>query len=334
MKLLWKYLRAKAKLLFMLGCFVLIFAGVLFLYEVSPSVSGYAALLCLVLGAVMGIADFLSFQARHRRLCDLQNSIALTLAGLPLPGDGIEEDYQALVQILWDDRRTLESRWEKETGEIIQYFIVWAHQIKTPIAAMRLILQGEDSKESRELEAQLFLIEQYAQMVLAYLRLGSDSTDYLLREYDLEGIVRQGVRKYAPMFIRKKVRLDLSPLSCRVVTDEKWLCFAVEQLLSNAVKYTPAEGAVSIALEGRNTLVIRDTGMGIAPDDLPRIFEKGFTGYNGRRDKRASGVGLYLTRQILEKLGHRITLTSVLGEGTTAKIHFDQSKETSNLSQM
>ncbi len=326
MRLFWRYLRARRKFLLALGCFLVIFTLIFALYDLPASVVGYAALLCLALGCVFAGMDFLEFRARHRRLSDLQGSIALTLAGLPQPQDVLQKDYEKLVELLWEDRRVLEARWERETGEIIQYFTLWAHQIKTPIAAMRLILQEEDTPASRELEAQLFLIEQYAQMVLAFLRMGGDSTDYVLREHDLNALVHQVVRKYAPMFIRKKVGLDLRPISIQVVTDEKWLCFAVEQLLSNAVKYTPPGGTVSIFTEGANTLVIQDSGMGIAPEDLPRVFEKGFTGYNGRTDKRASGIGLYLTRQILEKLGHRITLASTLDEGTTVRVWFDTQK--------
>lgn len=328
MTLFGRYLRARRKFVLALGCFVVLFALIFALYNLPLSVVGYAALLCLALGSVFAGMDYLEFRARHRRLSDLRGSIAYTLAGLPPPQDALQEEYERLVELLWEDRRALEARWERETGEIIQYFTLWAHQIKTPIAAMRLILQGEDTVESRELEAQLFLVEQYAQMVLAYLRMGGDSTDYVLREYDLDPLIHQAVRKYAPMFIRKKVGLDLRPINIQIVTDEKWLCFAVEQLLSNAVKYTPPGGTVSIYTEGACTLAIQDTGMGIAPEDLPRVFEKGFTGYNGRVDKRASGIGLYLTRQILEKLGHRVTLVSTLDQGTTVRIWFDTQKQT------
>jgi len=131
--------------------------------------------------------------------------------------------------------------------------------------------------------------------------------------------VRQAVRAYASQFIRKKIRLEYEPLSCRVLTDEKWLLFAVEQVLSNALKYTKA-GSVSITMEAKKTLCIRDTGIGIAPEDLPRVFEKGYTGYNGRADKKATGIGLYLCRRILGKLGHTISIESKLGVGTTVRL--------------
>ena len=201
---------------------------------------------------------------------------------------------------------------------MVEYYTLWAHQIKTPIAAMGLLLQDDDTDRGRELSAELFKIQQYVEMVLQYLRLGSDSTDYLIREVPLEPIVRQAARKYAQLFIRGKVSLNLRPMELKVLTDEKWLGFVVEQVLSNAVKYAPG-GAVTVFAEGE-TLVIRDNGMGIAPEDLPRVFENGYTGCNGRTDKRSTGIGLYLCREICRRLGHRISVASRLGEGTEVRI--------------
>ena len=194
---------------------------------------------------------------------------------------------------------------------------------KTPIAAMHLLLQGDDTERGRELSAELFKIEQYVEMVLQYLRLGSDTTDYLIREVPLEQIVRQAVRKYAQLFIHSRVSLDLQPLSLRVLTDEKWLGFVVEQVLSNAVKYARG-GTVRIFAQG-DTLVIQDNGIGIAPEDLPRVFENGYTGCNGRTDKRSTGIGLYLCRQICDRLGHRISLSSQVGKGTEVRIELGRS---------
>ena len=177
--------------------------------------------------------------------------------------------------------------------------------------------------EQRALLEQLQSVEQYVEMVLGYLRLESPSSDYVIRNYALDDIVRQAVRKYASQFIRRKLRLEYTPLNVSVITDEKWLLFVIEQVLSNALKYTRS-GSVSITLEAPKTLCIRDTGIGIAPEDLPRVFEKGFTGCNGRTDKRATGIGLYLCRRILEKLGHTIAITSTVGEGTTVRIGLQQ----------
>ena len=157
---------------------------------------------------------------------------------------------------------------------------------------MRPRLQQEDTPFSRSLSSDLLRIDQYADMVMTFLRLDSESTDYVLKEYALDPIICQAVRKYAPAFIMRKLTLDYKPVDASVVTDEKWLLFVIEQLLSNALKYT-LSGSVSIYLEAPRTLFIADTGIGIAPEDLPRIFERGYTGINGRDDKKASGIGLY-----------------------------------------
>ena len=179
-------------------------------------------------------------------------------------------------------------------------------------------------------------------MVLCYLRLDSESTDYVFREYELDDIIRQAVKRFAGQFISRKIRLDYYAVNKKIVTDEKWLLFVLEQVLSNALKYTE-EGSISIYCEkqaeafsgtaskepaGQDTAVlcIRDTGIGIAPEDLPRIFERGYTGYNGRNDKNASGLGLYLCRRICKNLGHTITIDSVLGEGTTVRIGLEHRK--------
>ena len=155
------------------------------------------------------------------------------------------------------------------------------------------------------------------------MRLDAGATDYVLKQYDLDDILRQAVRKYASQFIRKKIRLVYEPLSCKVLTDEKWFLFVIEQVLSNALKYTRS-GEISITLEAPKTLCIRDTGIGIAPEDLPRIFEKGFTGYNGRSDKKASGIGLYLCRRICGRLNHEIGVVSKVDEGTEVRIDLNR----------
>jgi hypothetical protein len=137
----------------------------------------------------------------------------------------------------------------------------------------------------------------------------------VIQEYELDDIIRQAVRKFAPQFVHGRIRLVYEPVSVRVLTDEKWLLFLIEQLLSNAIKYTP-KGTVTITVSPGKVLTVSDTGIGIAPEDLPRIFEKGFTGYNGRADKKATGLGLYLCKQTADKLGIRLWALSKPGEGS------------------
>ena len=164
---------------------------------------------------------------------------------------------------------------------------------------------------------ELIKIEQYVEMVLDYLRAGKMSSDLLIEEYSLDKIIRQAIRKYARMFILKKISLEYTEIPVKVLTDEKWLVFVLEQIISNALKYTH-KGKIAIYMEEREekTLVIEDTGIGIRSEDIPRVFQRGFTGYNGRQDKKSTGIGLYLSKQILEKLHHRIRIESQVEIGT------------------
>lgn len=280
---------------------------------------GYALSLCIFFGAVFLIFGYRHFCARCRGLEKLKKELTFLTRNFPPPENLWEEKYQEMLEDVCADRQQLAEQMEERYRETVDYYTVWAHQIKTPIAAMRLLLQEGDFPESAELKEELNRIEQYVEMVLCYLRLDADETDYVFREYDLDEIVRQVVRRHASAFIRRKLRLAYEPLSARVVTDEKWLRFVIDQILTNALKYTK-KGTVSITLEEPKTLCIADEGIGIAPEDLPRVFERGYTGANGRLQNRASGLGLYLCRRICGNLGHPISITSEPGKGTQVRI--------------
>ena len=226
------------------------------------------------------------------------------------------ELFAALVEQLRQELRQQLGAAETRRGETVAYYTAWVHQIKTPIAAMRLTLQGEDTPAARRLTAELGRIEQYVDMVLTYLRLEEGGSDYVIRPCSVDEVVRAAVRRFAGEFIDRRIRLDYEPVQWETVTDGKWLTFVVEQLLSNAPKYTGQEGAIRIYRQG-DELCIADTGMGIAPEDLPRVFQMGYTGQNGRLDRRSSGIGLYLCRRICGNLRHGIRMESVPGKGTT-----------------
>jgi len=268
--------------------------------------------------------DYVKYRNKHLQL---QTSLKLSeydLSTLPEPQDLLEKDYQEIIAKLDMDRKLQEAAFENTRQQMVDYYTLWVHQIKTPISAMRLLLQGEDNELTAELGLELFKIESYVEMVLHYLRIESPSSDFVIKRYNLEDIVKQAVRRYARMFIRKKLNLQLGPLDCEVLTDEKWLVFVIEQVISNAIKYTNS-GTISIYLDSTRpkTLVIEDTGIGIAPEDLPRVFDPGYTGYIGRLDKRATGVGLYLCKKILTKLSHTIEIESVVEQGTKVLIGLD-----------
>lgn len=325
MKLLIAYFRQRWRGITVAFLFCGIFMITFALYHLPWEAVAYPAILCAVVGLLVFVLDFRRIRKRHAMLRKIQCFMDAIPENLPQI-DGVEDaDYQNILSLLRDEQQTRSAAAKKRYWDMVEYYTVWAHQIKTPIASMRLTLQNEDSAFSRKLSADLFRVEQYVEMVLMFLRLDSESSDYLIREYDLDSIIRQAVRKFAGEFITRKLRLSYEPVSTQVVTDEKWLSFLIEQVLSNALKYTPV-GTISITLEAPKTLCVRDTGIGIAPEDLPRIFENGYTGYNGRADKRASGIGLYLCKRICGNLGHRIWVESTPDVGTAVRIDLSQKK--------
>ena len=300
------YLRSRLGTIILCVCLFGVFAAADLLFEVETIVLWYPLILGAVLLLVVGAVDYVMFLKKHKEL---------SYGEFPTPKSLIEEDYQSIIAKLKEEAEMRASSASQDYNNMIEYYNVWAHQIKTPIAAMRLNLQSEDSESARKLMGDLNRIESYVEMVLTFLRLDSDSTDYVIKEHDLDEIIKSSVRKFSREFILKKLTLNYEPVKYKCITDEKWLEFIIEQVISNAVKYT-SEGGVRIYMDEPGLLVIEDTGIGISAEDLPRIFENGYTGFNGREDKRASGIGLYLCKRIADNLGHKITAESTPGVGT------------------
>jgi signal transduction histidine kinase len=319
--MLLSYLRRHFKIILLLCLFIAVFIVVFSLYSLPVEAVLYAAALCFVVGVILFFIGYLRYLYHHRELNAMLPGIGVSIDGLPRPRGALEADYQTLLNALFDEKTRSEAASETTRRELGDYYTLWVHQIKTPIAAMRLLLQTEENSQNAALTAELFKIEQYVGMVLQYLHLDSGVNDLVIRTCRLDDIVRQSVRKYAKMFIMKKLELDFTATGLDVLTDEKWLCFVLEQLLSNALKYTHS-GKVSIYAEGM-TLVIGDTGIGIREEDLPRVFEKGFTGCNGHADKKSTGIGLYLCKRIIAMLGHTISISSQPGRGTAVKINLE-----------
>lgn len=322
MKLFAAYLKQHIKLIVAAVGSAAIFAVCFALYHLPLMAVVYPAGLSLLLIGLLVLRDFKKVKAKHELLCAL-NEISVLNGALPA-GDGIDDaDYARIIELLAESREQLRMGLERSFEDMQDYYTVWTHQIKTPIASMRLSLQNADDPMARRLLSELGRIEHYVEMAMVYLRLDSDTTDYVIREHELDAIIRRSVRKFAGEFIDRKISLEFEPTGQTVVSDEKWLGFVIEQVLSNALKYTRA-GSVRIYMAEPKTLCIRDTGIGIAPEDLPRIFEKGYTGYNGRTDKSASGLGLYLCRGICRRLGHEISAVSEPDCGTEIRIDLAQ----------
>lgn len=293
-----------------------IMAMVLWLYNCPAEPILYGSLLCMVLFAGAFVYGYFRFRDRELLLMQITKSIPLELEKLPLAEDKNEAALQQMIHEL--NRMRMEAEEARMTSyrEMADYYTMWVHQIKTPIAALRLLL-GEQPQENKTALAEVFRVEEYVEMVLGYLRSEDMSSDMKFSECDLDKIIREQIHKYASVFIGKKLQLDYERTQEKVLTDPKWLGFVIGQCISNALKYTKT-GEIRIYLsESRpHTLVIEDTGAGISAEDLPRIFEKGFIGYNGRTETRSSGIGLYLSRKIMKRLDHGISVESEPGKGT------------------
>ncbi|MBR1392562.1 MAG: sensor histidine kinase [Ruminococcus sp.] len=291
-----------------------VFTLVLTLYGCETEAVIYAAVICGAIALAAAAVSFIRFRRRYSALSLLLDDSLLLDAPLPEAVTPETELYSELVTRLRDRCRELSNETLRDREEMLDYFTLWVHQIKIPIAVMRMTLDAEDSSEHRELSAELFRIEQYAELVLCYFRLDGQSGDLVARRTELDPVIRGAIRKYAPMFIRRRIRLCYEGTDEMAVTDEKWLGFIIEQLLSNAVKYTEG-GSVTVAVRD-NIITVSDTGIGIAPEDIPRLFERGYTGINGRADRRATGLGLYLVKKACGKLGIEIEIKSAPGRGT------------------
>ncbi len=323
MALFFQYLKGLRRTSAAWAVLCVVFAGSFLLYHLPLGALVYPILLCTGLGLVGIILDFARVKQAHETLQRIQTLTDAMTEHLPEADTIQSRDYQEIMHLLCQEHIACRQETDRKYADMIEYYTVWAHQIKTPIASMRLQLQNEDSALCRKLSGDLHRIEQYVEMVLTFLRLDSDSTDYVFKEHDLDTIVKTAVKKFSSEFIGRKLRLVYEPLNTTVITDEKWLGFVIEQVLSNALKYTPS-GSITISLADKKTLRIQDTGIGIAPEDLPRIFENGYTGYNGRLNRKASGIGLYLCRRICRNLGHTITANSTVDVGTEISIDLAQ----------
>lgn len=306
---------------------VVIFGILFYLYDIPFDAIIYGCELSFVWCAVCLFIDFYKYYKRHKLLHINREQFFDDAEQLPEYMDIIEYDYQELAKKLYQAKQELISKNRIAKKELLDYYGMWVHQIKTPIAALDILLQNTermlyqlDEKEMMQkaisvsdMKMELFKIEQYVEMALNYLRVEDISSDLVFKKHELDDMVRQVIRKYAKIFISKKIKIDFKLTKACIVTDEKWFIFVLEQIISNALKYIK-KGQIFIYMKEKS-LVIEDTGIGIPAEDLPRIFEKGFTGYNGRENKKSTGIGLYF-KNIMDKLQWNITVDSEVGSGT------------------
>lgn len=288
----------------------------LYLYDQTQAILGDTLLFsCLIIFSYTLVA-FSRWQRKLKQLQLLQTNFSHEL--LPLSTSQSEMLYQQIAEEL-EQKLVAElehSRLKKQ--EMLEDFGIWLHQVKTPVSALDLLIQahGNDPK----MRAELFKVNEYLQLMLNYLRQQLDNSDLVFEQVALDQVIKEVLKKYALFFAQKGLRVEFVDLDAKVTTDKKWLIFILEQLIFNAIKYTNT-GTITFIFNGDH-LAIKDTGIGIKAQDIPRVFDKGFTGYNGRQDQRASGLGLYLSQKVATKLGCKLELTSKVGQGTTVKVYF------------
>ncbi len=342
MKLFLDYI-SKIKFYIILQLFPVMLAEIIFfLYQLPIEPMVYVTVFWLITGICACLNGFYRYRKKVEQLELIAAAPDINLSQMDSPVGQDERFQQEIMQQLNQMRIDVENASQKSSEDMTDYYTMWAHQIKTPIFALRLLLQ-ESTEENKEKLSELFKIEQYVEMVLGYLRTEDMSSDLKLSRCSLDRIIRDQIHKYAGIFVSKKLTLTYESISQDVLTDEKWLGFVIGQILSNALKYTRTGGiriylekklsldtddvSISIGNDDCNkvenlTLVIEDTGIGIRAEDIPRIFEKGYTGVNGRDDNRATGIGLYLSNKIMRKLGHRLYITSAEEKGTKVFLEF------------
>lgn len=320
MEILKSYLKKNIKVYILFVVFITIFSIMFYLYNLPLEALIYTGSFCFLASLIASFSDFVNYRESYKKLKFLEKNILNDLEDLPKSLDIRIDYYHKIIEKLYEELEKSTQENQQKNTDMVDYYSMWVHQIKTPIAAMNFLLDNEEV-DLKNLQQELFKIERYVEMVLTYIRLDSTSSDYVITKINLDEVVKDSVKKYATIFINKKIKLNYVSHETMVISDKKWLSFAFEQILGNSVKYSRADGEITIKTY-ENRLVIEDKGIGIKEEDLPRIFEKGFTGFNGRYEKKSSGLGLYLCKKTLDKLGHHIEISSKVGEGTRIEITF------------
>ena len=230
----------------------------------------------------------------------------------------VKDDNERLV----NENKNLKSEMLNQKDDLNAYFLMWLHQIKTPMTVSKLLLDKPDENTTSKLKMQLMYIEQYINMAMNYLKMIDYSTDMDISQVNLDDIIKNLLKKYSLLFIHNHISLEYQSNLTYVISDSQWLTILIEQILSNALKYTE-NGKISIQyLEEKHALEIRDTGIGIRSEDIPKIFDRGYSGFNGRMNEKSSGLGLYLARKISERLNIQIEVESKLSKGSIFRLVF------------
>ena len=324
-KLLNEYLKMKkTSIIGILGVYAILFVFV-YLYRIPIEVILYPFILTIVFVLMVLLFDYIKYKEKVNKISQICNDISSCYSVKINDKNIFDEYYLDIINELLKENRKQVSQIQKKVSDINDYFSIWVHQIKTPIASMKLKIDNEQM-DLLQLASDLNSIDHYVDLVLSFLKFDEEKIDLYFRKTDVDRIMRESLKKFSNDFIIKKIRLDYKLSKREVLTDEKWLSFVFDQLLSNALKYTD-KGTISIYYDGDSCLCIKDSGIGIALADMERLFEKGFTGYNGRQYKKASGIGLYMCKRMCDKLNIAISIESIVNEYTLVKLKFLSNEE-------
>ena len=296
MKLFLDYMKSQSVILFgyLLVCIVFITISVLATIEIE-----YVFLGIEILGFILFIYLIVHW-FQYQKLSD------------------VKDHNERLV----NENKTLKSEMLNQKDDLNAYFLMWLHQIKTPMTVSKLLLEKPDDTTNTKLKMQLMYIEQYINMAMNYLKMIDHSTDMDITQVNLDDIIKNLLKKYSLLFIHNHISLEYQSNLTYVISDSQWLTILIEQILSNALKYTE-NGKIAIQyLEDKHALEIRDTGIGIRSEDIPKIFDRGYSGFNGRMNEKSSGLGLYLARKISERLNIQIEVESKLSKGSIFRLVF------------
>ena len=324
-KLLNEYLKMKkTSIIGILGVYAILFVFV-YLYRIPIEVILYPFILTIVFVLMVLLFDYIKYKEKVNKISQICNDISSCYSVKINDKNIFDEYYLDIINELLKENRKQVSQIQKKVSDINDYFSIWVHQIKTPIASMKLKIDNEQM-DLLQLASDLNRIDHYVDLVLSFLKFDEEKIDLYFRKTDVDRIMRESLKKFSNDFIIKKIRLDYKLSKRELLTDEKWLSFVFDQLLSNALKYTD-KGTISIYYDGDSCLCIKDSGIGIALADMERLFEKGFTGYNGRQYKKASGIGLYMCKRMCDKLNIAISIESIVNEYTLVKLKFLSNEE-------
>lgn len=233
-----------------------------------------------------------------------------------------KENLQEQVNQLLIENRQLKNTIDIERKDLEEYFLLWVHQIKTPITVSDLILQKEKTPYTCQLKEQMFYIREYTNMAINYMKLKDRQADMDIAEVEIDQLLKSLLIKYSGLFIDKNISLDYQPIDTKIITDARWATILIEQILANALKYTNS-GKITLSFDrDKNALKVKDTGIGIKSEDINKIFDRGYSGFNGRINEKSSGIGLYLVKKIAILLNIKIEVCSTVNVGSEFIICF------------